>query len=94
MLYIIGLHWAALGFLAVAPLFCVVRWSRGMDVRCPSVFYCLFFGGGVSMDYGGVVSVEHEVKVMSLKATPKSRVFQFTFPLCQRGSHKTLPSQP
>ena len=26
---IIGLHWAALGFLAVAPLFCVVRWIRG-----------------------------------------------------------------
>ena len=42
-LYIIGLHWAALGFLAVAPLFCVVRWSRGMDVRCSSVFYCLLY---------------------------------------------------
>ena len=27
-----------------------------MDVRCSSVFYCLFFGGGVSMDHGGVVS--------------------------------------
>ena len=26
-----------------------------MDVRCASVFYCLFFGGGVSMDYGGVL---------------------------------------
>ena len=45
-LYIIGLHWAALGFLAVAPLFCVVRWSRGMNVSCSFVFYCLFFGGG------------------------------------------------
>jgi len=54
-LYILGLHWAALWFLAVAPLFCVVSWSRGMDVRCSSVFYCLFWWG-VSMDYGGVVS--------------------------------------
>jgi FtsH-binding integral membrane protein len=54
-LYIIGLHWAVLGFLAVAPLFCVVSLSRGMDVRCSSVFYCLFFWWRVSMDYGGVV---------------------------------------
>ena len=53
ILYIIGLHWASLGFVAVAPLFSVVRLSRGMDVRCSSVFYCLFWWG-VSMDYGGV----------------------------------------
>jgi hypothetical protein len=43
-LYIIGLHWAALGFMAVAPLFCVVRWSRGMDVRCSSASFLV---GGV-----------------------------------------------
>jgi hypothetical protein len=46
-LYIIGLHWAALVFLAVAPLSCVVRWSRGMDVRCSSVFTASFLVGGV-----------------------------------------------
>jgi predicted phage tail protein len=62
-LYIIGILWAALGFLAVALLFCVVRWSRVMDVRCSSVFYCLFFSWGVSMDYGGVVSYLPKIKV-------------------------------
>ena len=54
-LHITGLHWAALGFLAVTPLFCVFRWSRGMDVRCSSIFTASFLVG-VSMDYGGVVS--------------------------------------
>jgi hypothetical protein len=63
--YIIELHRAELGFLAVAPLFCVVRRSRGVDGRrsgCSSVLYCLslslfFVGEGVewSVVYGGVV---------------------------------------
>jgi len=44
-LYIIGLHWAALGFLAVASLFCVIKWSRGMDVHL--YLLPLFWVGGV-----------------------------------------------
>jgi hypothetical protein len=32
---------------------------------------------------------EFDVKAMSQKATPKLRVFQFTFPLDQRGRQKT-----
>ena len=37
-LYIIGLHWVALGFLAVAPLFCVFRWSCGNGCQ---TFICI-----------------------------------------------------
>ena len=44
-LYIIGLHWAVLGFLAVAPLFCMVRWNRGMDVNF-HLYFTASFGGG------------------------------------------------
>ena len=51
-LYIIGLHWAALRFLAVAPLFCVARWSRGMDVRCSSSCSLTKLGSSVRMVTG------------------------------------------
>jgi len=45
-----------------------------MDVRCSAVFYCLFFGEGMPMDYGGVVSylriITHEYQgyILGVKA--------------------------